>query len=138
MPYDSATIQYSLREPFEQAVESLCNSLITRGLKVSGQLDLSSRVKRTLGIVLPPCRVVLVMPDPSKLSGAGVHPWAATFLPLHIVVSASDAHTEIQVQNRVQAGSEGAVAAIFGPVIEAQAQVAEAVEAIAMRPSMVA
>ena len=46
------------------------------------------------------------------------------------------AQTEIQVQNRLQADTEGAAPAIFGPVIEAQAQIAEAIEEIAMRQSL--
>ena len=103
MRVNLGTVQYSLREPFGQAVESVCRSLNNRGLeRWREQLDLSRRIERTLGIVLPPCGVVLVLPDPSKLSAASVHPWAATFLPLHIVISAKDAtQTEIQVQNRV-------------------------------------
>jgi uncharacterized protein (DUF302 family) len=136
MTGDFGSIQYSLREPFEQAVESVCRSLTSRGLKLAGELDVSSRVKRALGIVVPPCRVVFVLPDPSKLSTTSIHPWAASFLPLHVVISASDSQTEIQIQNRVQAGSEGAAASIFGPVMEAQAQVSQAIEAIAMRPSV--
>ena len=56
MPGNMGSIRFSLREPFERAVESVCRSLSSRGLRVAGQLDVSLRVERSLGIVLPPCR----------------------------------------------------------------------------------
>ena len=68
MPDDTGSIKYSLREPFERAVESVCRSLRSRGLEVAGQLDVSRRVERALGIVLPPCRIVFVLPNPSRSS----------------------------------------------------------------------
>ncbi len=137
MPGDMGSIRYSLREPFERAVESVYKSLARRGVRVAGQLDVSRRVERSLGIDLPPCRIVFVLPDPTALSAAGIHPWAAIFLPLHIVISGTDAHTEIQVQNRVHAGPSSEVPALAGPIMETQAKIWEAIEAIAMRPSLV-
>ena len=62
--------------------------------------------------------------------------WAAIFLPLHVVISGHDRQTEIQVQNKVQAGHEAAAPALFGPVMETQAQISEAIDSIAMRPSI--
>ncbi len=137
MPGDVGSIRYSLREPFGRAFESVCRSLANRGLRVAGQLDVSRRVERSLGIVLPPCRIIFVLPDPSVLSAAGIHPWAAIFLPLHIVISGNDIQTEIQVQNRVHPGPTADAPALVGPVMETQAKIWEAIEAIAMRPSLV-
>ena len=137
MPGDVGSIKYSLREPFERAVESVCRSLASRGLRVAGQLDLSRRLEHSLGIVVPPCRIIFVLPDPSVLSRANIHPWAATFLPLHVVLSANGLQTEIQVQNRVHTNSEASAPALVIPVLETQAQISEAIEAIAMRPSLV-
>ena len=137
MPGETGSIKYSLREPFERAVESVCRSLENRGLRVAGQLDVSRRVERSLGIVLSPCRIVFVLPDSSVLSKGSIHPWAAIFLPLHVVISGDGAKTEIQVQNRVHACSEAAAAALVLPILETQAQISEAIEAIAMRPSLV-
>ena len=136
MPGDMGSIKYSLREPFERAVESVCRSLRSRGLQIAGQLDVSSRLERTLGIALPPCRIVFVLPNPSTPSTINIHPWAAIFLPLHVVISGHDGQTEIQVQNKVQAGHEAAAPALFGPVMETQAQISEAIDSIAMRPSI--
>lgn len=133
MTGDAGSIRFSLREPFERAVESVCSALVSRGLRVAGQLDVSRRVERSLGIVLPPCKIVFVLPHLSLPVSAGIHPWAASFLPLHVVISGNGAQTEIQVQNRIQ----GAPADAPGPVVETQTQMRRAIEAIAMRPSMV-
>jgi uncharacterized protein (DUF302 family) len=137
MPGDVGSIRYSLREPFERAVESVYRSLANRGLRMAGQLDVSRRVERSLGIVLPPCRIVFVLPDPSVPSTASIHPWAAIFLPLHIVISGNGVQTEILVQNRVHPGPDADAPALVAPVQETQAQISEAIEAIAMRPSLV-
>jgi uncharacterized protein (DUF302 family) len=138
MPSGTGSIKYSRREPFDRAVETVCRSLRSRGLHVAGQLDVSRRVERALGIVLPPCKIVFVLPNPSKSSAGSMHPWAAIFLPLHVVISGTDGQTEIQVQNRVHARHEPASPELFGPVMETQTQVCEAIDAIATRPSVLA
>jgi len=104
--------------------------------EIAGQLDVSSRLQWTLGIALPPCRIVFVLPNPSTPSTINIHPWAAIFLPLHVVISGHDRQTEIQVQNKVQAGHEATAPALFGPVMETQALISEAIDSIAMRPSI--
>ena len=137
MPGETGSIRYALREPFEQAVESVRRSLEDRGLRVAGQLDVARRVERSLGIVLRPCRIVFVLPGPAVLSKGSIHPWAAVFLPLHVVISGHGGQTEIQAQNSVYANSEAAAPAVVVPILETQAQISEAIEAIAMRPSLV-
>lgn len=137
MTGDVGSIGYLLREPFDRAVESVCKSLVNRGLRVAGQLNVSRRVELSLGIVLEPCKIVFVLPDPSVLGAPDIHPSAAIFLPLHIVISGNGAHTEIQVQNRLRPGAEAGLPALVAPVMETQAQISEAIEAIAMRPSLV-
>ena len=131
------SVQFSLHEPFESAVESVCRSLKSRGLRVAGQLDVSRRVRRSLGIALPPCRIVFVLPDPSDPGAVNLNPFAASFLPLHIVISGSGAHTEIQVQGRVCPEPGTDAPALAAPIMQTQARIAEAIEAIAMRPSLV-
>jgi uncharacterized protein (DUF302 family) len=137
MASDVGSIRYSLREPFERAVESVCSSLANRGLEVAGQLDISRRVERHLGIVLPACKIVFVLPDPFALGAPVIHPWAAIFLPLHIVISDNDTQTEIEVQNRVRPGSEDTAQALAAPILQTQTEILAAIEAIAVRPSQV-
>jgi uncharacterized protein (DUF302 family) len=136
MTRDAGNVRYSLHEPFGKAVDRVSASLRNRGLRIAGEIDVSRRVERTLGIVLRPCRILFIMPGESVLSTENVHPWAGVLLPLHLVVSGNDTETEVQVQTRVQPGEEPATQTVWGPVIETQAQVAEAMEAVAVRPSM--
>lgn len=137
MPGDVGSIKYSLREPFDRAVASVCRSLESRGLRVAGQLDVSGRVERYVGIVLSPCRIVFVLPGASTLARSSIHPWSAIFLPLHIVISNNGAQTEIEVQNKVHSGPQAADPAVIGPIVELQTHISSAIEAIAMRPTLV-
>ena len=137
MPGDVGSIKYSLPEPFEKAVESVRRSLEYRGLRVVGQLDVAGRVERYLGILLPPCRIVFVLPGAATLTRLSIHPWAAIFLPLHIVISSNGARTDIEVQNRLRSATQAEEPGLMAPIVESQAQISNAIEAIAMRPSLV-
>ncbi len=137
MPGEVASIKYCLREPFEIAVDSVYRTLENRGLRVVGHLNVSRRVEKALGIALPPCRILFILPNPTRQSTPGVPPWAAIFLPLHVVISGNGSATHIEVQNRVNPGVEADGLALAAPVLETQARISEAIEAIAMRPSLV-
>ena len=126
-----------MQEPFDQAVESIRRSLSSRGLRVVGHLNVSRRIERSLEIVLPPCKILFVLPNPAELSASCIHPWAAIFLPFHIVISGNEASTEIHLQNRVRSCPEAHAKELLAPVLETQAQLTTAIEAIAMRPSLV-
>lgn len=118
-----ASIRYTLREPFERAVDHVRGALEQRGLRVVGEMDVSRRVERVLGINLSGCRVVFVLPaDMAELDCD-----AAAFLPLHVVVTSKGVLTEIAVLNRLPAG----------PAVQAaQAQICLAIEGIAMRRTL--
>ena len=100
-------------------------------------MDVARRVERYVGIVLSPCKIVFVLPGASTLTKSSIHPWSAVFLPLHIVISNNGAQTEIEVQNKVHSGPQGAEPAVIEPIVELQTQISSAIEAIAMRPSLV-
>jgi uncharacterized protein (DUF302 family) len=137
MPTDMVSIQYSLAEPFERAVECVCSSLTSRGSRIVGQFDISRRVERGIGMVLSPCRIIFVLPHRATLTTHGMHPWSAMFLPLHVVICDKGTRTEIQAQGRIHHGSIANEPASFGPVVAAQVRIWEAIEAVAMRPSII-
>jgi len=136
MTGDTGSVRYSLREPFDRAVESVCDCLSSHGLQVAACVDVAKRLERKLGIVLAPCRVLFVLPNPTLLSRDAIHPWAASLIPIHVVISGNDVQAEIQVQNRIRPSDETA-SALFRPVIETQSRLAEALDTIATRPSLV-
>ncbi|MDE3167272.1 MAG: hypothetical protein KGN36_15830 [Acidobacteriota bacterium] len=135
MTRDAGNVRYSLHEPFEEAIESVSASLRDCGLKIAGEIDVSRRVERTLGIALRPCRILFVLPGESLPRATAIHPWTGVLLPLHVVVSGCDAGTEVQIQTRVQPG-EGAAETLGAPIAETQARIAGALQAVAVRPSM--
>jgi uncharacterized protein (DUF302 family) len=134
------TIKYCLREPLERSVLAICASLRSHGMRVVGELDVSRRLERSLYMTLPPCRIVLVLPQPIALTSQAIHPWAAVFLPLHVVIWGDDGHSKIGIANMLEAGRNGAEAKLkpFGPIVEAQRRLIEAIEAVAVRPSALA
>jgi uncharacterized protein (DUF302 family) len=132
------SMRYSLQAPFNRAVGSVCNVLRSRGLHIAGQLDLAERLERALGILMPPCRIVFVLPNPEALTTDAIHPWAAVFLPLHVVISGDDQGSEIRIQSAVQPARDGRLAMIYRPVRESHAQVVSAIETIATRTSFLA
>jgi uncharacterized protein (DUF302 family) len=132
------TIKYSLQEPFERSVQSICCSLHNHGMRVVGVLDVSRRLERSLRMILAPCRIVFVLPAPAALSADSIHPWAAVFLPLHIVIWGNDSQSEIGITNMLRTGRNTGDSMPFGPIVEAQRQLIEAIEAIAVRPGVLA
>jgi uncharacterized protein (DUF302 family) len=133
-----ATIKFSLPQPFERSVQLICASLRGHGIRVAGELDISRRLAGSLGIVIQPCKLLFVLPNPAALAAETVHPWAAVFLPLHIVISGTDCRAEIRIPNMVQAGRSSSAGKLYGPVVDAQRQLVDSIQAIAVRPSPLA
>jgi hypothetical protein len=105
-------------------------------MRIAGELDVSWRLKRSLAMVLEPCKMVFVLPDPAALSAQFIHPQASVFLPLHIVISGDGRQSEIQIQNRIQNGRSIDAMWPYGPIVEAQRQLSDAIEAVAVRTSL--
>lgn len=132
------TRTYSMQEPFESSVQSICASLTSHGLRVIGAVDVSRRLERSLRMILAPCRIVFVVPDPAAVSAGTIHPWAAVFLPLHVVIWGNDFQSEIGIANTLQPGRNAGDSLPFGPIVETQRQLIEAIEAVAVRLSVLA
>jgi hypothetical protein len=127
-----ATTSYSIAEPFELAVKSLRKALADGNLKLAGELDMACRIRQRLLISTAPCRVLFVTGTPSAFKEMGVDPCAA-LRPLHVVVAARGAHTDIHLLRAMPAedGSpEGPMMAAFRQL---QSRIAQAVERIGMR-----
>jgi uncharacterized protein (DUF302 family) len=105
-------------------------------MRVLGEVDVSMRLERSLHMVLAPCRLIFVLPAPAALSSQSIHPWAAVFLPLHIVIWGNDRQSEIGVANTLQTGGPAGKSTLLGPMVEAQRALIEAIEAVAVRPGV--
>ena len=138
MAEELATTTYSVAEPFEQAIKSLRKALIDEKLKLAGELDLSGRVRRRLLISTAPCKVLFVTASPSAFEGLGADPWGAALTPMHIVVSARGAQTEIHFLRALPVQNGPLDAATMAAFRQLQARITQAVERIGMRSVLVA
>ena len=137
MPNEIAILRYTVREPFDTVVDALRAALKARGLRLAAEMDMSARIKRTLGIALPACNVLFVQPRDWRLSADSADGLRATCLPMHLVVAEKGGQTWVQVQDRVR-GQSLPAASEEGAAAETQRHVIDAIETVAARVSVLA
>jgi uncharacterized protein (DUF302 family) len=135
---NEGSLRYSLPESFERTVELICDALLDHGMSVVGQMDVTKRLGRSLGIALEPCRVLFVLPQPKSLRADTIHPWGAAFLPLHVVISGGACGCDVHIENTMRAVEDAGAPGVYAPVVEIQRRVSKAIEAVAARSSILA
>jgi uncharacterized protein (DUF302 family) len=133
MADEPATTTYSIPEPFDDAVKSLRRVLAEAGLKITGELDLAGRLQRRLLIDTPPCLVLFAGPATPAFKGPPAYPGAAALTPLHIVVSARGAQTEIHVLRIPEPHDGSQDASAMVELGRFRAQLSQAIGKIGMR-----
>jgi uncharacterized protein (DUF302 family) len=132
MTGETAATTYSIPEPFDAALKLIRAALARAGLSVLGELDISRRIQRSLGIGMAQRRVLYVCSKQSCLEAINVCPWVGILLPLHLVVSARGGQTEIHLLSSLPPNSgDPLVSAANG----LQDGVSRAIEKIAMQRS---
>jgi uncharacterized protein (DUF302 family) len=128
----TAATTYSIPEPFEAALKLIRAALGRAGLSVLGELDISGRIQRCLGIGMAQRRVLYVCSKQSSLEAINTWPGVGIFLPLRLVISARDEQTEIHLLASLPSnGGDPLVSAVNG----LQDEVSWAIEKIAMHRS---
>jgi len=126
---DTATCTYLLQEQFANGLKRIRGALEGAHFAVAGELDLSGRMRRKLGVGLPPCLVLFAAPrEWMGAQGAG-DPTLDLLLPIHVVVAAAGFHTEVHFLRslpRTESGTSRVVS-------DLQATVSRAIEKIGMR-----
>lgn len=118
---ETGTIKFSIFEPIEDALHLIRVALEDRGLRILFELDLSRRIERTLGIHLPPCRILYIWPQPAVVSD--LCPDAAVVLPFHMVVASRGRQTDICVQSRIRHEAEDGCDAFLSALMVTQAEI---------------
>jgi uncharacterized protein (DUF302 family) len=132
MPDEPATTKYSIPEPFDEAVRSLRRVLGEAGLKITGELDFSGRLRSRLLVGTTPCLVLFAAPRTPVFTGSSGDPGVAALMPLHIVVSARGQQTEVHVLNvpAPEGAEDGSSVAVLGRF---RGRLGQAIERIGMR-----
>lgn len=138
MAEEPATITYSIAEPFQQALKSLRRVLLARGLKVDGELNVSSRIRQKLLIGTSPCVVLLISPSAALRKALASDSCAAGLAPLHVVVSCRGLHSEVHVLRLLPILSGLSDKRAVAAVNQIQAEILQAVEKIGMRETLTA
>ena len=133
MAAEPATITYIVAEPFERAVRLLRTALAQAHLRLAGELDMSSRIRERLLMGIPACQVFLVAATPAELDELSVDPRAAALTPLHIVVSAHGAGTEIHLMRAMRAQDSPLEEPAMEVYRNLHVRITEAIERIGMR-----
>ena len=93
--FADTTFTYVIEEPFDRALKRLRAALEASSLQITGELDVSMRIRGTLMVSLPPC-VVFFAAWPGMLHrGWASDPYGAAVIPIHIVASARGPRTEV-------------------------------------------
>jgi uncharacterized protein (DUF302 family) len=132
MTGETAAATYAIPESFEEALKLIRAVLARAGLSVVGELDISGRIQRSLGIGMAQCKVLYVCSKQSILEAIDKCPAVGIFLPLHLVASARGEQTEIHLLASLPSNSgDPLVSAVNG----LQDEVSRAIEKIAMQRS---
>jgi uncharacterized protein (DUF302 family) len=134
---ESATTTYLVQEPFEQALPALRRVLAQANLPVTGELDMSTRLRESLLIGVAPLRVIFLAAPPWTFGRLSESPGIVALTPLHIVVSARGAQTEIHFLRAVPKSQSAMDDATMKAIHRLLERVAQAVERIAMRATLV-
>ena len=133
MTGDQNTATLIMQQSPSDALKVIRRALAEAGLEIAADLDLAGRVRKTLRIDLPPCRVLCVDCTIALLEALTLDRSAAVLLPLHLVVAGQDGLTVVYLLNPSAALYGGLPSTARAAVSRLQARVASAVESVAIR-----
>jgi len=126
MNEEAATATYCVAQPFDTAVKALRQALAQSGLKVTMELNVADRIRGRLLIGISPCLILFCSPAGPTAEIAG------GLAPLHVVVSARGAESEIHIL-RVPRKTEDRETPSLALLGRLQWEIVQAVERIGMR-----
>jgi uncharacterized protein (DUF302 family) len=130
---DPETATLIMQKPFNEALKLLRVALAGEELEIAAELDMSGRIRKSLRVNMPPCRVLCVDCPMALLEALAFDRSAAVLLPLHLVVAGQDDLTLIHLLNPAAALYSGLPVTARAAVSKLQARVALAVESISIR-----
>ncbi len=136
MTEQPATTKYLVSERFEDAVKALRAALLERGVRITGELNLSDRIHRQLMVGTPPCLVLFVSPSSEVLESVAADPGAVGRSLLHIVVSGRGLQSEVHMLRVLPANNPVLDGRLTAALSRLQGEIAQSIETIGMRISV--
>lgn len=133
MSRDPGVTAYSIGEPFGKALPKIREALVSAELCITGELDISERIRRQLSLGFAPCRLLLVDTPYLMLESVTLDRAGALLLPLHLVVFATGARTQVQWLNLNSMERTRLSPAALAPRFKLQTALCRALEHIALR-----
>jgi hypothetical protein len=107
MAEENATATYLVPAPFEKAAELVRNALRRANLEISGELNISGRLSRSLLIRTAPCVILLASCRAQAIEAAAETLSDAVCMPLHVVIAARGTLTEVHILKELPATISG-------------------------------
>lgn len=129
----AATTAFVINSPFNSALPRIRRAIRNDQLSIAAEIDAAQRVKRTLEIYVPPCRVLLVDNPAFMLETTAIDRASGIFIPLHLVVSGVGNCTLVHILNPEHIRNSDLPIGIRAPVLDLQRQVLRSLGRIAER-----
>lgn len=131
---DVGTETFLISEPFAEALRAVRAALAAGGLRTLAEFDVAARLRKTLRINVPPCRILYVWP---ATSDSETFPTAAVFLPLHLVIASQGHETELCALSEIQPEAKDLDAFVKAAVTRTHRDMLQCLDRISMRASLV-
>jgi uncharacterized protein (DUF302 family) len=125
-----SVIAYQIATPFKKALPAVREAFHASELSISGEMDLSARIRRQLGLGLGDCRILLVDSPYLLVEALALDRSAAALFPLHVVVSARGSVTDVQWIDIAQFRQGSLPPAAEGPLAKLQAELERVLDTV--------
>lgn len=133
---ENATTTYIIPENFEQTAKLLRKVLPLARLTITGELNMSERIRKALLVGTPPCLVLFASPAEPIVASAAADPCGAVMAPFHVVLSARGEQTEVHILRVLPRGDGPLGAETREGLARLQTALSQAVSKIGMRSSL--
>ncbi len=129
----TSTTAFVIDQPFDIALPQIRHAISASRLLIAVEIDAARRVKRTLDIHVPPCRVLLLDNPTVALESTFIDRACGVFIPLHLVVSGAGDRTLLHLLNPEHIRKSQLPIGIRAPVQDLHREITQSLAAIARR-----
>ena len=127
----AGTLRFVVDGSFDSALNRIRRTLADDHLCVAAEIDVKQRIKQSLDMKVPRCRVLLVDNPGFMLEIGAVNRASGIFVPLHLVVSAIGDRTLVYLLNLDHVHDGDLPMGVKRPLIELHHQVGRSIGKIA-------